>query len=485
MRFLRRSLLGLFWMSLTVALLVWAVVVLRDAFAERSAGGGYARPAQEQLFAVNVIRVEPKTIKPVLTTFGEIRSHRTLEVRAVSGGAVVELSENFEEGGTVSGGELLAAIDPSDAQAALATAQNDLADAQAGVNEAERALEIAEQEAEAAKNQASLQSRALERARDLAERGVGSVAAVEAAELSDAQAAQTVLSRVKALAQAEASLDQARNLVSRRMITLTEAERALERTRITAEFSGVLANVSAVKGGLVTPNERLARLIDPTALEVSFRLSTSQYARLLGADGALQGASVEAVLEVLGADLVATGEITRESGAVADGQTGRLLFASLEGAAGFRPGDFVTVRITEPALANTAILPANAFDGSGTVLAIGEGNRLEVLPATILRRQGDDVIVSASGLEGREVVGERSPFLGAGILVRPIRPGAEAEASEPEMIELTPERRAALIAFVEANTRMPDEAKARVLAQLNEAKVPVEVVSRIESRMGG
>ena len=55
----------------------------------------------------------------------------------------------------------------------------------------------------------------------------------------------------------------------------------------------------------------------------------------------------------------------------------------------------------------------------------------------------------------------------------------------PDMVELTEERRARLVAFVEANTRMPQEAKARVLAQLAEPSVPAQVVARIESRMGG
>ena len=53
------------------------------------------------------------------------------------------------------------------------------------------------------------------------------------------------------------------------------------------------------------------------------------------------------------------------------------------------------------------------------------------------------------------------------------------------MVELTDERRAKLVAFIEGNTRMPAAAKARVLAQLGEAQVPTSMVERIEGRMGG
>ena len=58
-------------------------------------------------------------------------------------------------------------------------------------------------------------------------------------------------------------------------------------------------------------------------------------------------------------------------------------------------------------------------------------------------------------------------------------------ADLPDTIELTQERRAQLIAFVEGNDAMPAEAKARVLAQLSQDRVPLRVVQRIEERMGG
>ena len=52
-------------------------------------------------------------------------------------------------------------------------------------------------------------------------------------------------------------------------------------------------------------------------------------------------APVTVTLDV-GGDLRADGRITRESAAVGEGQTGRLIFARLD-AAGAPPGDFVTV----------------------------------------------------------------------------------------------------------------------------------------------
>ena len=335
----------------------------------------------------------------------------------------------------------------------------------------------------AAEDQVRLRANALTRQQDLLERGVGSQAAVETAELSLSSANQSLLSRRQAVATAEARIDQARTALQRRLIALAEAERRLADTEVYAEFSGVLSNVSIVQGGLVTANETLADLIDPAALEVSFRLSTPQYARFVSESSKLIGAPVVASIDVFGVDLKAAGKVSRESAAVGEGQTGRLLFASLEDAPGFRPGDFVTVQISEPALEHVARLPASAVDASGTVLVVGEEDRLEVAGVQVLRREGDDVLVRGRGLEGREVVSERSPLLGAGIRIRPIRPGASEAPTEDDLVELDPERRARLVTFVEGNQFMPDEAKARVLAQLKEPRVPVRMVERIESRM--
>ncbi len=214
------------------------------------------------------------------------------------------------------------------------------------------------------------------------------------------------------------------------------------------------------------------------------RISTAQFARLIDASGALIPADVTAALEVSDAELIASGQLSRVGAAVGAGQTGRLLYATLTAAPGFRPGDFVTIRVAEPVLPAAIALPATAYNADGTVLALRADDRLESLPVQLLRRQGDSVILAAQGLQGREVVRELSPLLGAGIKVNPIRPEAKASA-EPEQIALTPERRAALIAFVQGNDRMPADAKTRILAQLAQDTVPAQVIKRLESRMGG
>lgn len=475
--------IGLFLASVTLGLLVWAVQIVGGAVQTRMADSPAAPPARERVFTVNVLTAQTGTHTPVLESFGEIASRRTLELRAADGGRVVMLAPGFEDGGVVRAGDVLVRLDPADAEAAVQRGQNDLADAEAEARDAARGLELARDELAAAQEQADLRDRAAQRQVDLIGRGVGTQAASETAELAASAARQAVLSRRQALAQAEARVDQAATATARVEIALAEARRRLDDTVLKAPFDGTLSATSVVEGRLVSANERLAELIDPDDLEVSFRLSTAQYARLLDSRGAILKADVRVTLDVAGVDLQARGVVTRTAAASGEGQTGRLVFASLEAAAGFKPGDFVTVRVQEPALENVIRLPASAVDAGGSVLVLGEEDRLETAAVEVLRRVGDDVLVRGD-IIGREVIEARSPLLGAGIAVKPLRKGAQMPAG-PEMLELTEERRAKLVAFVENNSRMPQEAKARVLAQLAERQVPAQMVERIESRMGG
>jgi multidrug efflux pump subunit AcrA (membrane-fusion protein) len=485
MRFLRHSLTGLFLASLTVALLIWAGALVKGAVDARLARDPGTPPARERIFAVPVQLAKAETLTPVLSAYGQVQARRSLEIRAAAAGQVIELAPEFVEGGDVREGQILLRIDPANAQDALTRAQADLADAEAEVRDADRALTLAKADQAAAEDQAALRDRAAKRQKDLAQRGVGTEAALETAELAASSARQAALSRAQSVAQAEARVDQAATRLSRVKIALSEAERRLADTTVTAPFSGTLSGVSLVEGRLVTQNERLAALVDGTKLEAAVRLSTAQYARLLDSEGKLAERPAQITLDLWGTSIGTTGALTRSSAETGDGQTGRLVFARIDAARGLKPGDFVTVSVDEPPLERIVRLPSGALDSAGTVLALAADDRLEALPVRLERRQGDYVLVRALGLDGREIVTQRSPLLGAGVKVRPLRGDGAAAPEAPAMVELTEERRAKLVAFIEGNKMLPADVRDRILTQLQNPQVPAQMVERIEARMGG
>lgn len=497
MRFLLRIFLGLTLFAAGVGAAGYGVLLVKDSIEQRRAGDGpgFGRPgSRERVFTVVAGEISPETISPRITAYGEIRSWRSLELRASSGGYLVELTDDFRDGAEVKEGALLFRIDPKDYVARVADARAALGEAKADLAEARQSIEVARRELAAADTQKNLRQTALQRQRDLLARGVSTSKAVEEAEMGLASAEQTAAGRAQAMLAAQIRIDRGVLRVERAEIALAEAERALAETEHHAPFSGLLANVNAVLGGLATSNEKLGLLIDPTALEAVFRVTNAQFARLLDDNGRLRPIDLHVTLELDDTPLTVPGTLDRAGAVVESGETGRLVYAKLdlEQATLLRPGDFVTVTIAEPPLSNVARLPSSAVTETGEILLIGEDDRLQDATVRILRRTGDDVIVGGAPAGARYVT-ERAPQLGRGVKVKTLTPppagqsAAMALAGEaaPELVTLEPEQQQRMIAFIEANQRMPAPVKQRILSRLKSGKAPQAMIDRITSRMGG
>ena len=420
MRFLFRSLTGLFITALTVGLLTLAAAQLWQALETRRAGPGAARPAVEQVYTTRLMTVTPVTVAPVMQVFGTIRSRRELQLRAGAPGRIMTLDPDMHEGGQVTAGQVLAEIDPADAVAARDTAAAARNDAVAAVTDARSAVDIARDDLAAAEEQAVLRREALERQRQLAERNLGTRTERESAELAVSAADQAVLSRRSALANAESAVASAESALARAEIALTQADRAVADTRVIAGFDGRLTQITAVQGALVGQNEQIGLLIDPDALEVQIPLSLDQFARLVAGKAALDGTPVSVVLDGSAGRITAAATLDRAAASVAEGEAGRTVYAAFDAAdARLRPGDFVTVEIAEPALTDAAVIPSSAVGADGAVLVLGGDDRLTALRVDVLRRQGDDMVIAVpEDLAGAQIVAERAPQLGAGIRVR-------------------------------------------------------------------
>ncbi|WP_265502107.1 efflux RND transporter periplasmic adaptor subunit [Paracoccus beibuensis] len=420
MRFLSRSLLGLFLFFLTLALLFLAGFQLWQAVAVRNGDAGPMRPPVEQAYAARLLKVTPETLTPRMAAFGQVLSRRELQLRAGASGRLVHLDPALQEGGTVTAGQLLARIDPSAAQAALESRQAERDDAQGTLADTRRRVTIAAEDLAAAERQAELREAAVTRQDQLAERGLGTSLDRETALLAASTAQQAVISGRAALADAESAVTAAENALRRAEIALTEARRDLADTEIRAGFDGRVTDVTVVEGGLVTLNEQLATIIDPDALEARIPLSLDQFGRLGDPSGRLGDHAVTIMLDGSAGRMTAAARLDRVAASVAEGSAGRVVFARItDGGAALRPGDFVRVQIAEPPIGPAALVPAAALGADGTVLVAGADDRLSAVAVEVLRRQGDDVVISVPDtLVGARIVAERAPQLGTGILVR-------------------------------------------------------------------
>ena len=461
----------------------WRIMDARDGQDTRK-----RKPPTERVHVVNVQQLAPATVTPTMLAYGEVQSWRTLEIRAPASGRLVDVSEQFRDGATVARNAPLFVIDPADPQARRNDAQAGVAEADAEVEEAAEAVLAAEQELKAAERQKRLRGQSLRRQRGLLAKGYATAADIEAAELSFASAEQAVLNRAQTAIAARKRVERAELKLQRAKLTLGDAERDVGETRVRAPFSGSLTAVEAVLGRLVSINEKLAELVDPSALEVAFRVSNRQFSRLLDPQGNIAPLSLTVGLRLGDRTLEVTGVLDRADAVVGEGQSGRLMFARLQAAPGtvLRPGDFVSVNIVESAVVNVATIPATAATEDGRVLLVGDAGRLVEKQARILRRQGDQLLVSDVPF-GQQVVLERLPQLGSGVRVRVVEPTTTVAAAEQpaddKNMELEPARRQMLVKAITQAKRISPERREWILGMLNRPRVPRKLVERIESRI--
>ena len=187
MRFLGRSLIGVFLLALTLGLFAVAVNIDLGRAAD-PLGATSRRPVARARTGLRRQRDRGRRPKrsPRSETFGEVQSRRTLELRAAAGGRGRRTCRRASRMAARSTAGAAAPADrpgrPRNRPATpppptCARPRPTCADARA-------ALELARDELAAAEAQAELRDRALDRQDDLLDRGVGTDAAVETAELA-------------------------------------------------------------------------------------------------------------------------------------------------------------------------------------------------------------------------------------------------------------------------------------------------------------
>ena len=417
MRFIWRALTGL----LIVAACLGVLYIGVDRYREASAEGEETRPrrpAPERVYTVRDMIIEQTTVTPITSAFGTIEAGRVLELRAAQPGRIVDMIPGFRDGAEVAADALLMRIDPATTESREADALAALADARSRAAEARQNAGLAEAELETAIRQANIRSAALRRQRQLLERGIASRSAVEAEQLALASAEQVLITRRQALATARNRIEQARLAVERAELAVSDARRNVADTALRAPFAGILSDTNAALGRLVSTNETLGRLIDPRGLEVGFRLTDAQFARILDANGRIRPLRAEISL-ALGARRITADAVLERAAANVAAEGGRTIYAALAWRDGLplRPGDFVSVRIEEPPLSDVAEIPARAATEDGRIYLIGEGGRLSEGKVEILRRMPETLIV-ANAPVGARIVAELRPQLGNGIRVQ-------------------------------------------------------------------
>ena len=491
MNFLLRSFLGLIILSITLGFLIFGSLVLIDALKKRSEKSDNRRFQKERVFAVNVETLNKQIASPKILSYGEIYSKRMLEIRPLVSGRLDYVSEKFVEGGYVKSGDILFRLNQKDYLNELEIAEIDLEDTKAQLSEAISKLDYANLEFEVSESQLNLRKNALDRQTQLAESGLITSSQLENTQLAYSSSKQQFLNKQNLVKSSKNAIDKLKIQLKRRSISIDKAKRNLDETEIKAPFDGIIASVNILPGSVINKNEKLGTLLDPNSLEVMFNLSANEFARVIDKDGKLLNLDITAYLKLSNNDIPFSGKIERINPEIMNIGSGRKLFASINLGENktLRPGDFVVLEIKEPSLKNITVLPSSAVTIDGKIFILEEDNRLKEIEVTILRRQGNEVIVSGAPTD-KEYVMQRSPQLGNGLKIKPLRK-KDREISNSvnlsknnELVTISPEKQKKLINILDKLDRMPKSVKDRLYEEINSGKIKAKTLKRLEKNMG-
>ena len=491
MNFLLRSFLGLIILSITLGFLIFGSFVLIEALKKRSEKSDNRRFQKERVFAVNVETLNKQIAIPKILSYGEIYSKRMLEIRPLVSGRLDYVSEKFVEGGYVKSGDILFRLNQKDYLNELEIAEIDLEDTKAQLSEAISKLDYANLEFEVSESQLNLRKNALDRQTQLAESGLITSSQLENTQLAYSSTKQQFLNKQNLVKSSKNAIDKLKIQLKRRSISIDKAKRNLDETEIKAPFDGIIASVNILPGSVINKNEKLGTLLDPNSLEVMFNLSANEFARVIDKDGKLLNLDITAYLKLSNNNIPFSGKIERINPEIMNIGSGRKLFASINLGENktLRPGDFVVLEIKEPSLKNITVLPSSAVTIDGKIFILEEDNRLKEIEVTILRRQGNEVIVSGAPTD-KEYVMQRSPQLGNGLKIKPLRK-KDREISNSvnlsknnELVTISPEKQKKLINILDKLDRMPKSVKDRLYEEINSGKIKAKTLKRLEKNMG-
>jgi len=374
----------------------------------------------ERSWNVSVVEADPTEVTSEINLYGELVSARSVDLRSLVGGEIIEVSDDLKEGARVEEGSVLVEVDPFDygaivreKEAIILEAKSRLAELKAAKRSEQLLLEQDIQILE-------LEQRNLQRAEQLRKKGNISDKGLDAAKTSLSRQRQQVDQRRAQVDIQNARIGQQAATVERQQVALERAQRDLENVSLVAPFTGYLQNVSVELGKKVDAKDLVARLIDDTRIEVKFHLSNNQYGTLLGSEVGLIGQSVQVLWKAGERPIEFSGVIKRIGSSIQSDTGGVEIYALLDNTpnlAKVRVGAFVEISMNGASYKDALRLPDYALYDGRIVYKVQEG-RLSPVEVVVLQNEGISVIVRAGELKrGDRILTTRFAEVGPGIKV--------------------------------------------------------------------
>lgn len=422
MTLLRNAIIGIFGLLIAMGLISDGAFRVLEARKDRKAQFAEKKEKAKQrknnynIDASALKKIKLQSITPTLQLYGRVQAKQFSSLKSDIEGEVTFVDRNFKNGGFVEKGTLLVQIDPIDIETKVKDAEVSLLESQSDLKRLKEKYKLLNKELDISQQQLDLYSKSLERQRSMFEKKLTTDNLLEQADLKYISGQQTIVKLQQIMFDNKANQEKTNIAIQRDKINLDVHLRDLEATKISADFSGILSNINdMVIGKKLQRNEKIATLIDPQQLEVSFSLSNPQFARMIDDDGNLLPLPTKVILDLGERDIIVNAKMDRIAPNDDSNLSGRQVFALIDQEQSLlRIKDFVRVDITEQKLDNIALIPTQAIDENNAILIVGDNDILRNFDINILRYIGNDAVVDNLDNNLTYVV-QRSPQLGAGI----------------------------------------------------------------------
>ena len=354
--------------------------------------------AEERAWPVAVTAVQPGTVTPRLLLFALVDSPRVTHLSSAVNADVKAV--DVLEGQRVGLDDRLLALDDREIRLVLAQRDAEMAGFEADL---EHETLRHRNNVAALKHEEELlvlARREVARARDLAERKVGSQASLDKVRRDEERQMLAVEQRRLAIREHESRRKQIEAKLARTTAQQSQAMLDLERTRVYPPFTGRITEVFVSPGDRVRSGDRLVAMFDSDMLELRAQIplrylpvvrAALERGDVLAARAEVDRQEVRAVLQRL------TARVDRGSGG-ADG-----LFRVTNGSDWLQLGRTVELVLDLPAVHDAVIAPREALYGTNRVFVL-DGERMK---SVVVERLGE-----SRGDDGSDRVILRSPELG-------------------------------------------------------------------------
>ena len=385
------------------------------------------RPPFKTVYTVDTVVAQSGNYQPSMVVYGEVQASKTVDLRSLVAGKIVEVNPRLQVGSRVEKGEMLLQIDEFNYETALASAKSTVTETKARIAENEAMILIEEARIKSLQQQLALAESDWKRISELQKSGSATPRAVEERELIVSQRSQSLEQSQLNLVAEKSRIEQLKAVLVRSQRNIQQAERDLKDTALLAPMTGVIRENNASEGRLISANDMVVSMYRDDKLEVRFTLTDQRFGRIQSDKTGIIGREVEVIWVVGGEEYRYPAIIERIGAQITSDRGGVEVIANIKGdvqGSPLRPGAFVEVIVPDKAFEGKFRIPETALYDNTKIYVSVDGKLVE-RNVKVLARDGDAIIIDGELSNDEEILITRIAEISEGLNVRPPQPAQD------------------------------------------------------------